>query len=55
MSDLARDPMVDEKIQMHADKLYKEQYRKEKEMEENAKAGRPLDTPTTEGGESPPS
>ncbi|KAF8242863.1 hypothetical protein K440DRAFT_522554, partial [Wilcoxina mikolae CBS 423.85] len=38
MSDLARDPMVDEKIQMHADRLYREQYQKEKEMEENAKA-----------------
>lgn len=53
MNDAARDPAVDERIQMHADKLYREQSRKEEEIQANAEAGRPLGTPSSEGGDGP--
>jgi hypothetical protein len=51
MSDMARDPQTEEKIQMHADKLYRKQELYEKEMEENSKAGRPLETPAAAAGD----
>lgn len=54
LSDANRDPVVDEKIQMHADKLYREQVRRESQIEANAKAGRPLDSASPDG-ERPPS
>ncbi|KAI5818073.1 hypothetical protein BZA77DRAFT_308327, partial [Pyronema omphalodes] len=43
-NDINRDPEVDDKIQMHADKLYREQIAKEKKLEENSAAGIPLDS-----------
>jgi hypothetical protein len=43
-NDINRDPEVDDKIQMHADKLYREQIEKEKKLEKNSEAGRPLDS-----------
>ena len=53
MNDAARDPAVDERIQMHADKLYREQSRKEKEIQANAQTGRPLGTRSSEGNGGP--
>lgn len=49
MSDQDRAPEVDEEIQMHADKLYREQVRREQDIEANAADGLPLDTPRPTG------
>lgn len=38
MSDFTRDPVVDEKIQMHADKLYQEQLAQDKAAKEASKS-----------------
>jgi len=40
MSDFARSSEVDERIQMHADKLYQEQVRQDELAEEEKKAER---------------
>ena len=55
MNDAARDPIVDERIQMHADKLYREQEKKEQEIQANAVAGRPFDAvlPDVADGDKP--
>lgn len=50
LSDVNRDPVVDEKIQMHADKLYRMQVKREEQIEANVEAGRPLDSPSSDGG-----
>lgn len=42
MVDWARDPVVDEEIQMHADKLYRAQVEKDKLIEERASLGQPI-------------
>lgn len=44
MSDNQRAPEEDERIQIHADKLYREQVRREEAIEANTAAGLPLDT-----------
>lgn len=47
MSDFSRDPQVDEKIQMHADKLYIEQKRQDEEAAGKSSEGTLSDPPTT--------
>lgn len=42
MSELGRDPETEEKIQMHADKLYQEQVRKVNELVARSKRGESL-------------
>lgn len=51
MIDWKRDPTIDEDIQMHADKLYREQVKKDRVMERRASQGLPIvdDASPTQG------